>query len=254
MFFRKTKAESVPEKFARLLSFRESSAKSTASLIQQLKLENNVALALENYSHLIDDHSDISVMLWRRGEDPRQAIIRVHQAYKEMISYRYSLDPDHNIPMDEIAGITEWDLVYSLFWLIGKKEEFDYHFPYLYSERYFAYSRFILHRITDTDIPEPLSAAVESFQLTFHDLVDRNFRDLLMLLGDEQPDDEVDVIVARISSNWLKRRNLNFYQASAPLLAGFDASNDLSVDYQLACILKKNGWQFAENPHFWRWD
>ncbi len=253
MFFRKKPPETLPEKFDRLLAFHDDMAQKTSAAIEQFKAENDPALALSNYSHLVHDHCEISVMQWRQGSDPRPAMGRMHAAYREMLAYRDAVDPSRTIPMEKIAGITDWDLVYACFWLIGQTEEPQFHFSRLLDERYFTYSRYLLHRLTDTAIPDAVAAAVHRFQSGHDELVDRNFRDLQRLVGDAPPAGEVDAIVARIEKNWLKRRGAAFYNSSAPLPAGFDVSNDLSVDYQLAGVVKKQGWEFPGNPHCWRW-
>lgn len=253
MFFRKKPPETLPEKFIRLVAFYEDMARQTSAAIDQFKAENEPVLVLSNYSHLIHDHCEIAVMLWRRGDDPRPAMARMHAAYRTMLAYRDVVDPACTIPMDEVAGITDWDLVYAAFWLIGQAEQPQFHFPRLLDERYFTYSRYLLHRLTDTAMPGAIAAAAERFQAGNDGLVDRNFRDLQMLMGETQPDADIPAIVARIEKNWQKRRRSAFYNRAAPLPAGFDASNDLSVDYQLACVVKKQGWEVAGNPHLWRW-
>ena len=150
--------------------------------------------------------------------------------------------------MDQIAGITDWDLVHALFWLAGTPEPVVMHFPRLEQERYFAYSHYLRLRLTGAEVPATLAAAVAQFQ-NGDGLVDRDFRDKLALLAG---DGDARALVARILGHWPKRRRNGFYQSSAPLPAGFDASNDLSVDWQLACILKQKGLH-AAGPHSWRW-
>lgn len=254
MIFRKRKIETLDEKFTRLLSFSRSMVESSQSAISDFKKSGNVPMALSNFSHLIHNYSEIATMRWRSGQDPRDSIRQAHDAYCDMVAYRSHFDPDHQIPMIKIAGITDWDLIYSLFWLNGKSEPFEFVFPDYLSMRYFAYSRYILHRVTDTEIPEILRNAVENFHSEYGELVDQNFGDLLILLDDRARNEEVGAIVARVETNWRKRRNTKFYHSSAPLLAGHDVSNELSIDYQLACIVKKQGWHFPESPHLWRWN
>lgn len=85
-------------------------------------------------------------------------------------------------------------------------------------------------------------------------MVDREFRDKLRLLDSAPDSDEREALITRIEGNWPKRRNAGFYQSSAPLQAGHDASNDLSLDYQLAGILRRLGIARPHSPHAWRWN
>jgi hypothetical protein len=247
--FRKTPPrESLPAKFARLLAFHAEMVASTRAAIADLKRQDQPALLISNYSHLVGDHCQIAVMQWRLGQDPRAAIAAMHTAYHEMIACRAAVDPDRRLPMAQIAGITDWDFVHALFWLAAMPEPVQMHFPRLAEERYFACSHFLLHRVTGTDVPGPLAQAVAGFQ-SGDGLAARDFRDKLALLDGEAS----DALIARIEGYWRKRRRDGFYQSSAPLLAGFDASNDLSVDWQLACILRVKGIARPHSPHAWHW-
>jgi hypothetical protein len=254
IFWKKKKAETLEEKFARLLDFNERLIESTRLSIDNIKISGDIRLALSNYSHLIHDHCDTALMLWRSGKDPRQIIADAHDVYNEMVSYRNQFDPDAIFTMAQIQGTADWDLLYSLFWLIGKHEPFDFYFADYQTGRYFIYSRYILCKTTNTKIPDDIEFLTMEAQKNNNDFVDKNFRDLLMLFDDRLGESETQIIVERITSNWYKRRNLDFYYSDAADCAGHDVSNDLSIDYQLACILKRNRWVFPENPHFWRWD
>lgn len=248
LFRRKPKPESVPEKFTRLLALREELAADTRAIIADLERQNQPALLIANHSHLVDHLIGIAVMLWRRGDDPRAAIGRAHAAHQALIACRDRIDPGHALPMDQIAGITEWDLVHALFWLAGTPEPPVMHVPRLEQERYFACSRFLLLRVTDAPVPAALAQAVAGFQ-GGDGLVDRDFRDKLALLDGAGDPAE---LMARIAAHWPQRRTNSFYRTSAPLLAGHDASNDLSVDWQLACIARAKG--LPPDPvHGWRW-
>ena len=252
-FGKKPKAETLPEKFARLQQFHADMAASTRSAIVELKRQNQPALLIENYSHLVHDHCEIAVMLWRRGDDPRAAVATTHQAWREMIECWDAVDPNHQLPMSAIAGITDWDLVHSLFWLSGTPEPVRLDFPRLLEERYFAYSRFLLHRVTGSTVPSPLADAIDRFQAGAETLVDLDFRDKLALLESDPTASASEALIARIEARWPKRRNSGFYRTSAPLNAGHDVSNDLSVDHQLACILHLKGLTRERSPHAWRW-
>lgn len=247
--FRKTPSpETLPEKFARLLAVHAELAASTRALTADLAHQDQPALLIANHSHLVHHLSGIAVMRWRLGEDPRAAIAEAHAAYRDLIACRTAVDPGHRLAMDQIAGITDWDLVHALFWLAGMPEPVAMHVPRLEQERYFACSRFLLLRVTGALVPPALAAAVAGFQ-GGDGLVDRDFRDKLALLdGAGDP----AALMARIASHWPKRRSNGFFRTSAPLLAGHDAWNDLSVDWQLACIARARGLS-APVPHGWRW-
>jgi hypothetical protein len=253
MIFKRQQPETLAEKFVRLLAFDREMVVSSGTLIDDFKRAGNTQMALWNYSHLIHYRSCSVAKLWRSGQDPRPDIIAMYRAYLEMIAYRAESDPDQAIPMAEIAGITDWDMVYSAFWMIGEVEPFVMGFPGLLGERYFAYSHYLLHRLCDQEVPAELAAAVAEAQSTNAELVDLNFRDHLMLLGEMEADLGLEAIARRIVANWPKRRRSKFYESSAPYLAGYDLSNDLSVDYQLGCVLQKIGLVIPENPHAWRW-
>lgn len=252
-FFRKPKPESVADKFVRLLAFHAQMADSTRAAISALKQQDQPALLLSNYSHLLHDLGEIAVMRWRLGEDPRPAIAKAHQAYREMLACWDEVDPQRALSMEQVSGITDWDLLYALFWLNGVQEPFPLRFPRLLEERYFTYSRFLLHRVTGKDVPEPLARAVARFQSGSKALVDQDFRDKLALLDSAPTAAETESLIQRIEGRWPLRRRNGFYQRSAPLQAGHDASNDLSVDYQLACILRRLGIARPQSPHAWRW-
>lgn len=252
MFFRrKQQPETLPEKFARVLAFKSEMIASAPERIAWLEATGQIRLALENHSHLIGDWCSTAVMHWRQGDDPRPAVREMRQAYQVMLAERDRLDPQHAIALPTVAGITDWDLVYSLFWLIGDPAEPLLHDPHMLEERYFAYARYLLHRTTGSAVPDKLAEAVERFKQSGDGLVDRNFRDLVALL--EADEAAAAPLAKRIAGNWSKRRRAAFYNRSAPLNAGFDASNDLAVDYQLACIVHARGWHFSDSPHYWRW-
>lgn len=254
LFGKKQKPEALPDKFTRLQRFHADMVVSTRTAIAELKRSDQPALLIENFSHLVNDHTAIAIMQWRRGDDPRAAIAETRAAYREMIDCRDAVDPDRLLPMSAIAGITDWDLVHSLFWLTGSSEPVVLHFPGLLEERYFAYSHFILHRVTGAAAPPSLANAVDQFQTGADAPVDRDFRDKLRLLDSATDADEREALITRIEGNWPKRRKAGFYQRSAPLQAGHDASNDLSLDYQLACILRVLGITRPQSPHAWRWN
>ncbi|WP_164155487.1 hypothetical protein [Sandarakinorhabdus rubra] len=249
LFRRKPKPETLPEKFARLFVVHAELAASTRALIAELARQDQPTLLIANHSHLVNDLSMIAVMRWRQGEDPRAAIAEAHAAYCDLIACRNAVDPGHALPMDQIAGITDWDMVYALFWLAGTPEPVVMHFPRLVEERYFAYSHVLLLRMTGAGVPPALAAAVARFLAGGQGLVDRDFAAKQALL-DGAPD--AAALMAAIAGNWPKRRTNGFFRTSAPMLAGHDASNDLSVDGQLACIARALGLA-APPPHVWRW-
>lgn len=252
-FFRKPKTESVADKFVRLFAFHAQMADSTRTAITALKQQDQPDLLISNYSHLLLYLGQIAVMQWRLGEDPRPAIANARQASREMIACWDEVDPQRALSMEQVSGITDWDLLYALFWLTGVQEPFQLGFPRLLEERYFAYSRFLLHRVTGTDVPAPLAKAVARFQSGSTALVDQDFHDKLALLDSDPASAETEALIQRIEGRWPQRRRNGFYQRSAPLQAGHDASNELSVDYQLACILRRLGIARPHSLHAWRW-
>jgi hypothetical protein len=253
LFGRKQKPESLPEKFIRLLAFHAETAASTRTLIAELKRGNQPQLLLWNYSHLVYDFSEIAVMRWRQGEDPRGAIADARSAYLEMMACRDEIDPRGQIPVESIAGITDWDFVHSLFWLVGSPEPVRLQRPELLNERYSAYSHYLLCRTTGLAVPPALAAAVERFKTGTEALVDRDFHDKLELLDGAPNVDRREALITRIERNWRKRRNDGYYAKHSPIQAGTDASNDLSVDHQLACILHRIGETRPQSPHAWKW-
>ena len=151
--------------------------------------------------------------------------------------------------MERIAGITEWDLVYALFWLTGRPEPVVMRFPRLLEERYFAYCQVLLLRLTGGEVPPALAAAVAGFAATGQALVDRDFAAKQALLDGTG---DAGALMARVAGHWSRRRRAGFYQACAPQHAGHDVSNDLAVDWQLACLANARGLA-APAPHAWRW-
>lgn len=250
---KKPQPESLPEKFTRLLAFHAETSVSTRALIAELKRGNQPQLLLWNYSHLVYCFSEIAVMRWRQGDDPRDAIAQAHGAYLEMMACRDEIDPGGRIPVESIAGITDWDFVHTLFWLVGSPEPVRLHHPGVLQERYPAYSHYLLCRTTGVAVPPALADAVERYKNGSEALVDRDFRDKLELL-DGAPDlDRREELLTRIERNWRKRRNDGYYAKWAPIQAGTDASNDLSVDHQLASILHVTGVTRPQSPHSWKW-
>jgi hypothetical protein len=246
---RKPEPESLPAKFARLLVVHADFAAQTRARLPDLERQGDMALLIANHSHLVHDLSHIAVMRWRLGDDPRRAIAEAHAAYRGLIACRERVDPGHALPMAAIAGITDWDFVHALFWLAGIPEPVVMHVPRLLEARYFSYSRWLLLRVTGAEVPPALAAAVAGFAASGQGLVDRDFaakRALLDGAGDPA------ALTARIASHWPKRRTNGFYRTSAPLPAGHDVSNDLSVDWQLAAIARARGLT-APAPHGWRW-
>lgn len=123
------------------------------------------------------------------------------------------------------------------------------HHPAMLDERYFACSRFLLCRTTDVPVPQPLAQAVAAFEATGKSPFDEDFHEKLALLDGGADGD----LISRIEAGWPRRRTVSAYRTSAPLMAGHDVSNDLSVDYQLAAILHRLGVARPRSPHAWRW-
>ena len=246
---RKAEPERLPAKFARLLVVHADFAAQTRARLPDLERQGDMALLIANHSHLVHDLGEIAVMRWRLGEDPRGAIADAHAAFRGLVACRNRVDPGHALPMAQIAGITDWDLVHALFWLAGTPEPVVMHFPRLLEARYFSYSRFLLLRVTGADVPPALAAAVAGLAASGQGLVDRDFAAKQALLNDVG---DAAALMAEIAGLWPKRRTNGFYRTSAPLPAGHDVSNDLSVDWQLACIARARGLA-APAPHSWRW-
>ena len=256
MFFRKMQPppETLPQKRVRLLAFHEDMVASATGAIADFRRAGDGPMVLSHYSHLIFDLVQIALMQWRMGDDPRPAIARARAAYRAMVSYREASDPGQAIPMDRIAGITDWDLVYALFWLAGRAEEPLFHFPELTGQRYFAYSRHLLLTLTDHPVAAGLQESIDGFATNGDGMADRDFRDLAALLDPALADAEAADVAARVAANWPRRRRARFYDTSAPLTAGHDVSNDLYLDYQLACVLSQADRSALGGMHAWLWD
>ena len=253
LFARRAVPETVAAKQVRMLGVYRELAASSSAIIAQARQAGDVALTLSNYSHLIGDLGSLAVLLWRLGEDPRTVICEAHDAHDAMIAFRDLADPAHGLTMGQISGITDWDQIYTLFWLTGRSVEPVFHHPHLLAQRYFAYSRWQLLRLTGRPQPDDLAATVERFRTRHDELVDRHFADLVALL-DGLPDGEAACAVARrVAESWSRRRRSAFYQASTPVNAGFDAANDLSIDHQLAAALHRRGLDCPAGPHRWQW-
>jgi len=251
-WFKRKKEESLEDKYKRLVDFYSGLIASKPETLRELISDGKELLALENHSYQVGNYAEIAMMQWRHRDDPRATIDAMYDAYKALLEYRLKIDPDHNYAMREFGGTVDWDMVYSLFWVNGRSVPLELYNARDLEDRYYDYSRYLTCLITDNVPPDDLKERTTKFSKNHSALVDKNFKDVLKLLGMFETTETPEKIIHRLNVNWQKRRNSSYYRQIAPGMAGSDYSNDLSLDFHLASALKRKKIS-ADSIHQWIW-
>jgi hypothetical protein len=249
VWFRK-KEISTDENIRQIVMFTQQSVDFTKDIISQNKNTGDVALVLRNYADLIGDYLKLSVINWRQGEPPLDLILKAHEAHESLIEYRNTFDPEQTVSMSGYQTITDWDHLYSMFWLADLPYQMEFYFPDYLNNRYFTYSRFLLHSVQEIDVPEDIHKKAMLFSTSNNDLVDIHFKNLLSLLDEAIPQSDMMERVSFLNTQWEQRKTSGYYSRSCAYLAGQGTTNNFSIDYQLASVIKKMGWD-VETVHKW---
>jgi hypothetical protein len=205
--------------------------------------------AIFNSTRLVLARVETALLKWRREQDPVSELEYGYEAYRNM----------EELIDDVLPGYKRnvwWDLFAVAFSLIGKHVDARA-LPSLVDDeltvgvRFVAYSRYLSWLVNDL----PVDARVRSKVLEFLDskkgLVENTYRTYLMLLGDIPADDGASSLVERAHENWRRRARDRFFEGLSTY-EGYGEFNELWVDRNLACVLKRINWE-GDSVHRWRW-
>jgi len=250
MFFARFKKSNPKDAFSKALAYELERIEKTKGFILEAKKKDDSKLVLQNYSFLIGHMAHRAIMTWRQGNSPQAEIKQLHQSYLEATSYRMDKDLDKLLLMEEINGITDWDMAYTLFWLSGVNEVPFYHHDGFPDNRYFFYNRYLVSELLGLSLSSKVHKQAKALYTQNHDPVDKNFVTKLKLLGIIECSESTDSLVQEAEQAWLKRKKSRYYMSNAPEMSGYEETNELSLDYLLSAILKNIDWD-KRSIHSW---
>jgi len=214
-------------------------------VIPDLIKEGNFAWAAYNYEMVATSQTELGLLHWRRGLDPRPDFERAIDAYDNlcvMARTKQLKGSDYSLP-----------LVYAMLSLMGRKVAIEFHNAKShqeYSDSY--YKCCLVHALHDQPLDERHAGLLEKHLTENNELPDRSFLAYFQLLGLRPSDQSPGELVQLADANWAKRKRDRIF-ADGPSLEGYGIMNELYVDIYLAAVLQKIGWE-GESVHRWKWE
>lgn len=205
----------------------------------------NFAWAANNYRIIAEKQTELGLLHWRRGLDPRtdfEGAIKAYSNLSEMAETQNLLRRDF-----------EPSLVYPMLSLMGRTVSIEFYDPRAHEEfRIYCYQDCVARALHDEPLDDWHISLIDKHLAHNDDLLDRSFLTYFQLLG-LRPTDQSPVELVRLAeANWAERRRDNFF-ADGPFWNGHGVMNELYVDVFLAGVLKKIGWE-GESTHRWKWE
>jgi hypothetical protein len=207
---------------------------------------NNI---LMNYRGLGEAHINIGLVQWRRGEDPRSEFTAGLDAIEKGIAEavaRHAGPEDIDQLNLHIAQPIAYLMDRTLTVLNGSAEQLE-DFPTIAAG--FLLADALFDRPYKDRLPSVIKALASKKRQMLALLTFQTYFGLLDAAGDPA---RIAELAAEGDANYLRRKKNVFYSQGAVLSAGGD-DNDILLDWQLAAVLKKVGFQ-GESPNRWRWD
>lgn len=203
-----------------------------------LNLEKgDFATAAANYGGLAQTHTDLGLLHWRRGLDPRADFARAITACDSMSRIAKQRELDKNI--------FAMPSVYAMLALMGHQSVIEFEDEAYHDDhRWPCYECCVVHALHDQPLNEHHSLLLEHYLMENDAPADRAARTYLQLLGIQPSDQLLADLVATAEANWVNRKRDKFF-ADGPAFFGYGVMNDIYVDIYLAAILSKIGWDGA---------
>lgn len=202
------------------------------------------AWAANNHRIIAEKQTELGLLHWRHGLDPRpdfEGAIKAYSNLNEMAEAQNLLRRDF-----------EPSLVYPMLSLMGRTVPIEFYDPRGHEEfRIYCYQYCVACALHDQPLDTWHFSLLDK-HLAHHDgLLDRSFLTYFRLLGLRPTDQSPGELVRLAEANWAERRRDKFF-AEGPSWDGHGVMNELYVDVYLAGVLKKIGWE-DESTHRWKW-
>jgi hypothetical protein len=208
--------------------------------------KGDFSLAVHNYGSMADLHTDLGLLHWRHGLDPRPDFEKGVVAYKKMSA----LAREHALP----KNVSEIPIVYAMLFLMGHQTAIEFEDEnYHEQHRWPCYECCLVHSLHDQPLNERHTRLLNRYLAENDELGDRIILTFLQLLGLRPSEQSPDELVKVADTNWAKRKGDKFFSDGGPAFFGRGVMNDIYVDIYLAAVLQKIGWQ-GESMHRWKWD
>jgi hypothetical protein len=214
-----------------------------------VKSDRNIDTIFCNYNSYVTKNIDVGLIRWRRREDPRPDFLNGLSRAKEAIS---AFDEWNASPINKDA--IDWNLARTIGWLMERTlPPVDYVSELAADAADVALDQLLVEALYDRpyrdQIAAPMAKLDRKARQKLSVVTHQCYFDLLDAAGDAP---RMDALVAQAEANYTKRARDSFY-GGGPTYMGGGPDNPYVVDWQLAAILKKIGWQ-GESIHKWRWD
>jgi hypothetical protein len=202
-----------------------------------------------NYGRWSEAHIYIGLIQWRRGEDPRPEFSAGLDVIGQGIAEAISRDADSQ-DIDQLRLHVAQPIAYLMSRTLRALEGYaprEDELPDVVADLVLADALF--DRPYKDRLPAVIEALASKKRQMLALLTFQTYFGLLDANGDPA---RISELVAEGDANYLRRKKNVFYSHGAVLSAGGDI-NDILLDWQLAAVLKKVGFQ-GESPNCWRWD
>lgn len=217
--------------------------------------QGNFFQAYSNLASKLRYSFDIGMFRWRRNEAPVADLKAVLATGREMLR---AID-EWSIPEARVAGSGYvWDLTRYASFLLSD--------PVALSSELLALVRREQGKHADMAMEYHLLDAIEGrewragLKESFDQLASKkrqalavdSYQTYFALIQANAHGAETEALIKRAENNYVQRAKDEFY-SGGPIYMGGGLDNPYVVDFTLAAILKKIGWQ-GESIHKWRWD
>ena len=233
----------------RLITAERASIARRPNNIKILSTEGNLNGVLMNYGGWGECHIKIGLVQWRRGEDPRPEFTAGLDAIEQGIAEAIIQDAGSQ-DIDQLRLQVAQPIAYLMGRTLPVLEGYapsEDELPDVVAD--FVLADALFDRPYKDRLPAVIKALGSKKRQMLALLTFQTYFDLLDAAGNPA---RIAELAAKGDANYLRRKKNVFYSQGAVLSAGGD-ENDILLDWQLAAVLKKVGFQ-GESPNRWRWD
>lgn len=235
--------------FERAIEFRKESIEDMEWPMSVVKKEKKIGKIFSNYFTLAMDYFAIALIAMRGGIDDQ-----VEPALKQSMATIDEMIAQMDIwkPTVEQFDSMLWPIARVAAYLANHQIDFTFDSPELASNEDLAILQRVVLALNDQPYEEGLDQMLFDFgKVKRHKLAYDDYKLYFELLKCDPHSPEADALVAQGDAYYLQRAK-DSYSAGGLMIDGGGQDNDEYVDYVLAAVLKKIGWQ-GESIHKWRW-
>jgi hypothetical protein len=234
----------IPDQYAHNEQTARDGIALSTRLVPKLLGEGNFVWAAKNHAMIAEGHTDLGMLHWRRGHDPRPDFESAILAFENL---RY-LVQEHGLDKHD----HEFPLVYAMLSLMGRRMPIEFEDAAYHAEhRWPCYQSCLVHCLHDRPLDARHASLLDQYLSENDELPDRSFLTYFQLLGVRSSGQSRDELVQAGEASWRRRKTDSFF-SDAGYINGHGVMNDLYVDIFLAAVLKKIGWQ-GQSIHKWMW-